>query len=124
MQKLIIFKISETSGFQTFISGSFISSRKCRILMVDPALNSLDSELFNALFDVFTAFFPDDLSRKKFGDSLSYLRMFQKCGVAQDNFLPSNPQIKCLMLLANNKVQRRIETSANFIEKCFLRHKS
>ena len=47
-----IVKISELSGFQTFISDGFISSRKCPILMADPALNSLDSELFNALFDV------------------------------------------------------------------------
>ena len=62
MQKLIFFKISEISGFETFISDGFISSRKCPILKVDPALNSLDSELFNALFDVITALCPTDLS--------------------------------------------------------------
>ena len=62
--KINISKFSEISGFETFISDDFISSRKCPILMVDPALNSLDSELFNALFEVFTAFFPADLSRK------------------------------------------------------------
>ena len=38
--------------------------------MVDPALNRLDSELFNAQFDVFTAFFPAALSRKNLGDPL------------------------------------------------------
>ena len=31
--------------------------------MVDPALDSLDSELFGAVFDVITAVFPADLSR-------------------------------------------------------------
>ena len=36
--------------------------------MVDPALNTLDSEVFKALFDVITAFFPAALSRKKLGD--------------------------------------------------------
>ena len=65
-----LFKISEISGFQTSISDGFISSRKCPILMVDPALNSFDSELFNALLDVITAFFPVALSRKKLGDPL------------------------------------------------------
>ena len=60
--KLIFFKISENSGFQTFIADGFISSRIRPILMVDPALNSLDFELFNALFDVITAFFPAVLS--------------------------------------------------------------
>ena len=71
MQKLIFFKLSEISGFQTFILDGFISSRKCSFLMVDPALSSLDSELFNTLFDVFTAFFPAALSRKKLGDPLT-----------------------------------------------------
>ena len=70
MQNFIFFKVSEISGFQTFISDGFISSRKYPILMVDPALNSLDSELFNALFDVMTGCFPADLSRKKLGDPL------------------------------------------------------
>ena len=56
-------KISEISGFETFISGDFISSRKCPNIMVDPALDSLYSELFNAVFDVITGFFPADLSR-------------------------------------------------------------
>ena len=65
--------MSEISGFQTFISDGFISSRKCPIQMVDPALNSLDSEFFNALFDVITAFFPAALSRKKLGDPLRWL---------------------------------------------------
>ena len=55
--------MSLIQGFETFISDDFISSRKCPILMVDPALDSLDSELLKALFDVFTAFFPADLSR-------------------------------------------------------------
>ena len=76
MQNLIIFKFSEISGFQTFISDGFVSSRKYPILMVDPALNSVDSELFNALFDVFTAFFPAALSRKTFGDPLKTKNYF------------------------------------------------
>ncbi len=69
--KFDLFQNSEFFGFETFISDGFISSRKCPILMVDPALNSLDSELFNARFDDFAAFFPADLSRKKLGDPLS-----------------------------------------------------
>ena len=55
------------------ISDGFISSRKRPILMVEPALKSLDSELSNALFDVITAFFPAALSRKNF---LEYLFTF------------------------------------------------
>ena len=41
--------------------------------MVDPALDRSDSELFNALLDVIIVLFPDDLSRKKLVDLLSYL---------------------------------------------------
>ena len=62
MQKFTISKISEISGFGTFISDGFISAKKSPFLMVDPALNSSHSELFNALFDVITALFPADLS--------------------------------------------------------------
>ena len=80
MENLTFFKISEISGFQTFISGGFISSKKCPIFMVDPALNSLDSELFNAPFDVITAFFPAALSRKKLGYPLE----IQSLGNASD----------------------------------------
>ena len=67
----IFFKKSEISGFGTFISNGLISSKKCSILMVDPALNSWRSELFNAVFDVITALFPVDLSRKNLGDPLT-----------------------------------------------------
>ena len=63
--KIVIFQTSEISGSQTFISDGFISSRKCPIVMVDPALNSSNSELFNALFDVFIAFFSATIRRKK-----------------------------------------------------------
>ena len=58
-------KISEISGFETFISDDFTSSRKCSILMVDPALDSLDSELFNELFDIITVLFASNLQQKK-----------------------------------------------------------
>ena len=63
MQNFTFSKISEISGFETFISDGLISSRKCLILTDDPALDSSDSELFNARFDVITTLFPADLSR-------------------------------------------------------------
>ena len=63
MQNFTFSKISEISGFETFISDGLLSSRKFLILMVDPALDSSDSELFNTLFDVITTLFPADLSR-------------------------------------------------------------
>ena len=72
MQNSIFSKNPEISGSETFISDDFISSRKCSNLMVDPALDSLESELLNALFDVITALFSADLSRKKCRDPLKF----------------------------------------------------
>ena len=66
MQKFKFSKISEISGFGTFISDGFIStlsSRKRPILVVDSTLDSSDSKVFKAVFDVITAWFPADLSR-------------------------------------------------------------
>ena len=93
----IFFKKSEISGFGTFISNGLISSKKCSILMVDPALNSWRSELFNAVFDVITALFPVDLSRKNLGDPLSEKMKLQLCGLRNSwtNFLPRS----CWILL-------------------------
>ena len=58
MQILILSKKTEISGFGTFISKCFISSKKCPILMVDTALNSWESEVFNTAFDVITTLLP------------------------------------------------------------------
>ena len=55
-------KHSEMSRFGTFNPNDFISSENCPFLMVDPALNSSHSEVFDALLDVITALFPADLS--------------------------------------------------------------
>ena len=63
MQNFSFSKKSEISVFGTFISDTFILARKCPIVMVDPALDSPDSEVFNAVFDVITTCFPADLSR-------------------------------------------------------------
>ena len=61
MQILNFVKNLEISEFETFISDYFISVKKCSILMVDTALDSWESELFEACFNVFTALFAFDL---------------------------------------------------------------
>ena len=61
MQILSFFKNLEISEFETFISDDFISVKKCSILMVDTALDSWESELFEALLNVVTALFASDL---------------------------------------------------------------
>ena len=51
MQNFIFSKKSEISGFGTFISDGFILARKCPFLMVDPALDSSDSEVLQLVYD-------------------------------------------------------------------------
>ena len=64
--------LPEKDWMTDFFSWNFLSNQLDRsssynvwqspIFMVDPALDSLDSERLNAVFDVITAFFPTDLS--------------------------------------------------------------
>ena len=63
--KFVIFQNFRNFWISNFYFRWLYIIEKMSNLMVDPALNSLDSKLFNALFDDITAFFPAGLSRNE-----------------------------------------------------------